>query len=203
MKGPNQDQSGSDGIGDTPYTNIGGGSDKYPLMAPIDGTQYSISLQQGWNLISVPLIQANESISKVLTSIPSKWDVIQAYNSVEINWKTNATFKPDQLNDLKTLNHSIGFWINITQPGITLTVYGFVPTSTSIPLKAGWNLVGYPSLVQKPISEALAGTGYDSVEGFNASDPYRTSVLPGSYLMKPGEGYWVHVPADSTWVVNW
>ena len=35
--GPNQDQQGGDGIGDAPYTNIGGGAgeqDNYPLMSP-------------------------------------------------------------------------------------------------------------------------------------------------------------------------
>lgn len=38
FKGPNQDQPGSDGIGDTPYTNIGGGGgakDNYPLMSQV------------------------------------------------------------------------------------------------------------------------------------------------------------------------
>ena len=37
MNGPTQDIPGSDGIGDTPYTNIGGGAgaqDNYPLMEP-------------------------------------------------------------------------------------------------------------------------------------------------------------------------
>jgi parallel beta-helix repeat protein len=37
--GPNQDELGNDGIGDTPYTNIGGGSgamDNYPLMYPLN-----------------------------------------------------------------------------------------------------------------------------------------------------------------------
>ena len=48
-----------------------------------------------------------------------------------------------------------------------------------------------------------AGTGYDAVEGFNASHPYRISPLADTYLMQPGEGYWVHVPADTTWVVDW
>lgn len=36
-RGSNQNISGSDGIGDTPYPIIGGRSDKYPLMAPYTG----------------------------------------------------------------------------------------------------------------------------------------------------------------------
>ena len=57
--------------------------------------------------------------------------------------------------------------------------------------------------VQKSISDALAGTGHDGVEGFNATAPYLLIPLDDSYMMKPGEGYWVHVPADTVWVVNW
>jgi len=38
MSGPNQDQPGSDGFGDTPYTIPGGDNeDKYPLMEPLEG----------------------------------------------------------------------------------------------------------------------------------------------------------------------
>jgi parallel beta-helix repeat protein len=205
--GPSQSLPGADGFGDTPYTNIGGGTsakDNYPLMATIDGTQYNISLQQGWNLISVPLSQANESLNKVLTSA-GKWDVIQTYNSTDsVHWKSNSSFKPDSLNDLKTLNHKIGFWIHITEPNVILTIYGYIPTSTSIPLYAGWNLVGYPTLnTTMTVGNALWGTGADRVEVCDSTDPYRTKEVGPTYVMKPGEGYWVHATYDTTWVVNW
>ncbi|MCK4266549.1 MAG: FG-GAP repeat protein [Thermoplasmata archaeon] len=255
-------------------------------------SSYILSLNEGWNLISLPLIQPDTSIDMVLSSINGKWDYIQVYDANptvttevfngtvygpagggemgpfyldsgnivncslywydpfggdwynmvegveytldystgEVNisgwggplgpgeyikgfynysitpdhWKTNATFKPDQLNDLKLLDHKMGFWINITESNVNLTVYGNVSTSTSISLYAGWNLVGYPSLTEKTISESLVGTGYDkSVEGFNATAPYRITTLADSYMMKPGEGYWVHVPADTVWAVDW
>jgi parallel beta-helix repeat protein len=207
--GPNQDISGSDGLGDTPYNNIGGGSgaqDNYPLMPPFPYIEFDMPLQQGWNLISLPLEQTNPyDIFQVLQSIDGKWDLIQTYDPTDddhwihynVNW-------PSELNELDGLDHKIGFWINITEPGgTTLTVFGNYPTSTSITLYTGWNLVGYPSFVEKPISNSLTGTGYDAVEGFNASTPYHISPLSDSYMMKPGEGYWVHVPADTVWVVDW
>jgi parallel beta-helix repeat protein len=200
-----QDQPGSDGIGDTPY-QFSGGQDNYPLMSPFDYTEYNISLQQGWNLISLPVRQLNESIDSVLESIAGKWDYIQTYDVYDASdhWKSNMIYRPASLNDLTTMNHLKSYWINIIEPGVTLTVKGDkFGSALSIPLKAGWNLIGYPFLAQKSISDALLGTGYDSVEGFNTSDPYRTSVLPGSYMMKPSEGYWVHVPADTIWTINW
>jgi len=52
------------------------------------------------------------------------------------------------------------------------------------------------------VSVALTGTGYDRVEGFQTAVPY-VQQLSDSYVMMPGEGYWVHVPADTLWTVNW
>ena len=76
--------------------------------------------------------------------------------------------------------------------------------ATYVPLKTGWNLVGYPSLTPLDIATALAGTGYDRpVEGYNSSAQYYISPLPDTYQMQTGEGYWVHVPADVIWTVNW
>ena len=289
--GPNQDIPGSDGIGDAPYTDILGGTgaqDNYPLMDPwgqATETDVIIQLWHGWNLLSLPLVQSDESIGVALSSIDGKWDYIQAYDPLSPDpWKTNATFKPASLNDLHALNHTVGFWIHIVEttpvevvnethwnafedeppiilehgniinctlylfiPGddvfilvegvdyfldyengivdtspiepwdvgwifyafynystpLNLTVTGSIPGSTNILLHSGWNLVGYPSLVEKSISDALAGTGYDRVEGFNATAPYRINQLADSYMMKPGEGYWVHVPADSIWTIDW
>ncbi len=98
----------------------------------------------------------------------------------------------------------MGFWINIIEPNVTLTVRGTQPTSTNIPLFAGWNLVGYPTLNDTvEVADALWGTGADKVEVFDSGEPYNLKEVGPTYVMKPGEGYWVHVPADTVWVVDW
>jgi len=85
-----------------------------------------------------------------------------------------------------------------------LTVTGTVPISTDIPLYAGWNLVSYPTLnATKTISMALFGTGADHVEVFDPAEPYLIKEVGPTYVMKPGEGYWVNVPANTVWTVNW
>jgi hypothetical protein len=189
----------------TLYANSSGLSGVAVITVEIPPVIHNIPLDEGWNLISLPLEQRDGAISEVLSSIDGKWDCIQTYDALSPDpWKTNATFKSAALNDLHTLDHRIGFWINTTEPGVTLIVSGDLPTSTSIPLYTGWNLVGYPSLVERDIATALVGTGYDlPVEGYNATAPYHISPLADTYMMKPGEGYWVHVPADTVWVVDW
>jgi hypothetical protein len=166
---------------------------------------YEIPLCEGWNLVSVPLEQVDTSISEVLKDIEGKWDCIQVYNATDPDhWKTNMSYRPDQLNDLTTLNHRMGFWINVTEPNVNLTVRGNISTTTTIPLYAGWNLVGYPTLNSTmTVGNALFGTTADRVEVFNSTDPYRTKEVTSTYIMKPGEGYWVHVIADSIWTINW
>jgi hypothetical protein len=165
---------------------------------------FQINLTQGWNLISIPLELSDTSINAVLFSINGKWCYAQYYDATDAadHWKTYATFKPAILNDLWNLDNTMGFWIYMVDAA-TLTVYGNYPGTSNILLHAGWNLVGYPSLnYSRTIVDVFAGTGYDMVEGINASDPYRTSLLPGTYIVTPGEGYWLHVPSDAIWTVT-
>ena len=203
--GTNQDMLGSDGVGDTPYIIPYGPPDNYPLMVPFNYTENVIQLQEGWNLISIPVRQFNNSIGATLENIVGKWDCIQTYDSIDSNWKSNNINRPDSLNDLTSMNHLGAYWINITEPGVTLTVKGDkFGSALSIPLCAGWNLVGYPTLNDTmTVANALWGTGADRVEKFDALAPYRISEVGPTYIMKPGEGYWVHVPADTVWVVDW
>jgi hypothetical protein len=167
--------------------------------------EYYQILDMGWNLVSFPVITYSSSMEKNLASIDGKWDYIMAYDPLDPDhWKTNATFRPDQLNDLKMLNHKMGFWIRMTVPDANMTIIGDFPSYVTITLHQGWNLIGYSSFTEKSISEALAGTGYDlPVEGYNPTGPYLLSQLPDNYMMKPGEGYWIHVPAETIWIVDW
>ncbi len=204
FSGPDQDIPGSDGFGDTNYTNIiGGNVDEYPLMSLSKFIEYDIPLQEGWNLVSLPLVQSSKSIIAVLASIDGKWDCIRAYDAINEIWLSNVTSRPDSLNDIQSLNHKMGFWININETNVNLTVRGYMLSSTSISLYAGWNLIGYPSLNIETIANALWGTSADNVMVCDTSEPYNIKEVGPNYVMQPGEGYWVHVPFDTVWVVDW
>ncbi len=201
---PDQNIAPADGVGDTPHSIFNSGQDNYPLMAPwAPPTTYNIDLAEGWNLVSLPLIRG-DYVDSILSSISGKWDSIQAYDPIgQDHWKINHTTMPDQLNDLEVLDYTMGFWINITET-CTLEVWGSEPSSTAIQLYAGWNLVGYPTLNDTvTVADALLGTGADIVEAFNASQPYNVIEVGPGHIMQPGEGYWVHVPADTIWTIDW
>jgi len=170
------------------------------------GDTYDISLSEGWNLISTPYELADEGINQALSSIAGQWDCIQTYDPLDPEpWQCTIVYRPPQMNDISEINHKMGFWINITEPGGTiLSVFGLPPPLTSIPIYAGWNLVGYPSLNDTTtVAEALFGTGADHVEVFDPVEPYRIKEVGPTYVMQPGEGYWIHVPMDTIWTIDW
>ena len=163
---------------------------------------FSISLDAGWNLISIPLKQTDTSVENVLNSINGQYDVVKYYDSTDINspWKTYRPGAPT--NSLFDIDHKMGFWIHMLSPE-TLMVQGLPLDSTDITLYAGWNLVSYPSMSSDIVSNTLIGTGADRVEAFDIADPYLIKEVGSMYMMQAGEGYWVHVPADTTWTIDW
>jgi parallel beta-helix repeat protein len=207
FKGPNQDIPGSDGIGDTPYIIDADSQDNYPLMQPYKPFENYIILKQGWNLISIPFIQEEQNLTRVLGSIDSWYDAVQWYDSSNPNkpWMHNKVSKPFG-NDISHLNESIGFWIHITNPGDTIFLYnGTQPTSNqTIPLHPGWNLVGYPSLTNRNRTAALNnitfGSEVDAIWTYNSANQKWEELSEDDHF-EVGKGYWIHATTDCEWEV--
>jgi hypothetical protein len=146
FKGSSQNVPGNDGIGDSPYIIDSDSQDNYPLMFPIGHCMF---LYQGWNLVSIPFIQSETDLGKVLSPISGSFDAVQWFNTADNydHWKHNSTSKPPRLNDLDALDHTVGFWIHVTEPrGVLFEFLGEEPIQNqNISIYIGWNMVGYPS----------------------------------------------------------
>ncbi|UCE36100.1 MAG: exo-alpha-sialidase [Thermoplasmata archaeon] len=191
-------------------------SDMWNTTAPnwvwnftIDTSQsYSIQLYEGWNLVSIPFIQMDTSLESVLDSINGSYDAVQWYdvNDASDPWKHHHISKPQNLNDLDTIDHKTGFWIHITKPGgVLLQCSGIILTENqSITLKTGWNLVGYPSLSNKSRTFALNNLTFDlevdAIWTYNASSQKWEQIGEFDYFEK-GRGYWIHAKTDCVWEV--
>jgi len=209
FKGPYQNIPGSDGIGDTPYPIYSDDQDNYPLINP---DLYRIFenftiLRQGWNFISIPLIQGNQTLSKVLEMIDGYYDAVQWFDITDETdpWKNYVVGKPFG-NDLTHLNETMGFWVHINQSGETIFLYnGTPPTSNqTIPLHPGWNMVGYPSMTNKTRDIALNnltfGVEVDALWTFDASTQKWKEIGPlDSFEL--GRGYWIHATQECEWEV--
>ncbi|UCE37397.1 MAG: hypothetical protein JSW00_18370 [Thermoplasmata archaeon] len=169
---------------------------------------FEIPLQFGWNLISLPLIQSDTSLDTVLTSISGKYDAVSWYDSSETEdpWKHHHTQKPDHLNDLKDIDHKMGLWIHITEPGgTTLIITGEeISSQQSITLYPGWNLVGYPTILNRNRTDGLNNLNFtddvNAIWTFNASSQKWEKMNEEDYF-KTGSGYYVHSKFEKTWEV--
>jgi hypothetical protein len=131
---------------------------------------------------------------------------VQWYNVSDNSdpWKHSSIKKSSLLNDLDDINHMIGFWIHITQPGGVLFQYsGIQPTSKqTITLYPGWNLVGYPSLTNYNRTQGLNnitfGTDVDSIWAYDAATQKWEEIGELDYF-EIGRGYWVHSKVEKTW----
>jgi hypothetical protein len=162
--------------------------------------KFTRPLSPGPSLISIPLIQSNESIETVLQTV--EYDKAWSYNSASQEWQWYMTSKGYR-RGLFNINQTMGMWVNVTEDS-NLTVAGLVPTVTTINLSEGWNLVGFPSFNSTyTVSDLKAEVGATRVEGFDSSAlQYCLGVLGDGEVLQAGMGYWIKVEADITWIVE-
>ncbi len=159
-------------------------------------------LSQGPNLISIPLIQLNESIEYVLQTVD--YNKAWFYDSSSQEWKWHMKSKGYR-RGLWNVNQTMGLWVNVTGDW-SLTVAGLVPAQTMIHLHSGWNLVGFPSSnTTYTVADLKADTGATRVEGLETMPPFPPHylrVLGDADMLLAGEAYWVKVDADTIWTVE-
>ena len=110
------------------------------------------------------------------------------------------------MNDFHDIDHTMGFWIYITEQGGALFEYFGTPPfeNQRIILYPGWNLVGYPSLSNKTRTEALNNIIFE--QDLNAIWTYDASTQTWDEIgefdyFEVGRGYWVHSKVETTWEV--
>ena len=105
-------------------------------------------------------------------------------------------------NDFTTVDLTRGIWVEVTVPG-EYRVAGAVPCVISVDLKAGWNLVGFPSATSMSVATATGSLlGPLAVEGYDATvPPYFLRRLGPGDLLDPMQGVWIESPVDQTWTV--
>ncbi len=157
-------------------------------------------LPSGMRLVSFLLIQSDTSVTRVFQTVSYVRLIHYDKQSGKANnWRTYDTRKP--YHDLTDADHTMALWAEVTSDS-WFTVAGQVPAATNILLGVGWNFVGYPSLLDRLISESLAGLDVQRVEGYDVQGPWHLRKMETSELLEAGNGYWIHVSSTQTWVVE-
>lgn len=163
--------------------------------------KYVALLTKGWHLISLPLTQHDRRTDVVFRTLD--YESVVGYVSYDAAdpWKRYDSFK-SYGGDLKLVDHTMGLWVDVASTD-SLTIAGLVPKSSQIVLNPGWNLVGYPTFIEKPVETELEWIEYDRIEGFDpASEPYHLLYVSPSDLMSTGSGYWIKMSSEQTWIAR-
>ena len=158
----------------------------------------TVNLKAGWNLISFYVEAADMSPATVLKSIKGNLSQIKDLKS-----SYNPAL-PGFLNTLKGLNVEDGYWVKV-DANVSFELEGEVPAGTSIKVKTGWNLVGYPRESGAAAGNELTSLGGIVMQFKNLKDSYNPALPSFLNTLKniaPGLGYWLKVSDDGVWNVG-
>ncbi len=135
-----------------------------------------LTLAAGWNLISLSVVPANNSLSALFPT------AVVAYKYVPGTGYINST----------TLENGKGYWINLpaaTSAGISGTAFA----SYTTPVTPPWELLG--GVISPNQVPTATGGNVNVVYYYNPGTGY--VVSPGN-MMQPGKGHWVNMTTGTT-----
>lgn len=169
-------------------------------------------LSPGWNLISFSNLPDPVPVADAFASINGYYTQVYAYDPLAAGgpWLHYVPGGNPAENTLTMVDGTHGYWVEVTSPCVLTYTSGSAPSSSgTVPLVAGWNLVAFPRMSPKAVSEALASIAGQVLLVY-AADP----ASPGGWLrynpaapawvnslttFQPGAGYWIKVSAAALW----
>jgi carboxypeptidase T len=141
-------------------------------FATVGSLTRAYSMEQFWNLISVPLTVSNPAAGAMFPGASSS---IYAFQPA-------LGYIPED-----TLRHAAGYWVKFdTATSVEITGVPFAVDT--IPVVSGWNLIG-------SITEPLASASVVQVPSGILQSAFYAFTGPGSYVaadtLRPAHGYWV------------
>jgi hypothetical protein len=153
----------------------------------------TLRLVTGWNLVGFPVDNENTTPASIFPGL------IYPDNYTVYWW--NAPSGPYQIHGQTTpFNDNTGYWIYLNTP-MTVIIFGTNPSSRSISLVTGWNLVCFP-IVSTSTTPASIFTGLTypdnySVYWWNApSGPYQIQGPTSPF--NDNTGYWIYLNTPQT-----
>jgi hypothetical protein len=141
----------------------------------------TLTLNPGWNLVSLPLMPIDSSV-----------DGVFRYNGQKVYSGTVWAYENGAYVAASTIEPLRGYWVYcpFTQ-SVDVNVYG-MKANAPISLKAGWNLVGVAETLDRITTYGpygASGLGVIDVNSISEYDP-NTGVYTVPTTMEPGKAYW-------------
>jgi len=169
-RGPNQDQLGSDGIGDTPYTINSDNVDRYPLMNlwPTPAREITLEVSAGWNMVSLPVLPDDPVASSVLSGLGF-------YQLV--TWSGTGYFTATEFEAGR------GYWLLVLEE-TNITISGTPVVWLNLTLSPGWSMIGGPY---------FSVQAADVFPGFYQFVTWTGTGYTPATVFEPGKGFWALV----------
>ncbi len=192
-----------------PYTSNGqevtteGCAYEIEYNSPLCFNDYNINLFQGQNLISLPIQPLNSSIENITNGLSGQV-VVWYYNTSNNTWYVYDSNKI-WLNTLHTMDYGNAYWLK-SEIDQTLTVEGTVVKDYTVPLKTGWNLIGYNMSIGN-LPEAISDltTPTKVFTYYTDEDKWLVYDTNGSFNnldnMSEGKGYWLKSGENQDWKI--
>lgn len=165
-----------------------------------------ISLQPGWNLISLPVVPTDSSPKSVLGSLiaANEVSIVWGYSASTKAWQS---FTPPSTGSLATMVDGAGYWVYM-KSAATLYVGGAVIPNTqtppAYPLVSGWNLIGFkpqPTVGPETVSAYLSGISgkYDPNNVWIYDNVSASWIRANSsFVLQPGQAIWILITSAAT-----
>ncbi len=149
----------------------------------------TIELSEGWNLISIYVVPENASIEEIVAAIK---------DDVEIVKSADGFYKPSEvpatLQSLSEMRTGYGYLLK-AKNAVTFTIEGTLAENVSIPLKQGWNMIGYPFPQSQSTTEVLSDV-WNSTDQIKDFDGFLNRFSGDLNEMQAGKGYYIYVESD-------
>ncbi|MCE1188931.1 MAG: choice-of-anchor J domain-containing protein [Ignavibacteria bacterium] len=135
----------------------------------------AINLASGWNIISAPVTASDMTTA---TLFPAATSPVYGYSN---GYSVATSLAVDK-----------GYWVRYPQAA-TVNLSGSAPASNTVPLVAGWNLIGphMTSVAVSGLTTTPSGILTSPFYGYN--NGYATPTN-----LEPGKGYWIRTSAAGT-----
>jgi hypothetical protein len=146
---------------------------------------FQLELLAGWNLVGFPVTGENITPDNLFPGLDYTiyyWEAPHGpYNEPPSNWP---------------VEDNLGYWVKLNQDD-NVGILGVLPTSRTIYLVAGWNLVHFPVTSENTTPDNLfPGLDYTMYYWEAPNGPYNESAV--NQPVQPGVGYWVKINRETT-----
>jgi len=170
-------------------------ADNYDIDAEIDNGicvfTYSLSLNQGANLVSFPILPADGTIALVMGSLGTNLTGI-----IGEGLATTQIALGNWVGSLQYITRTSGYWL-LMETADTLIFTGTrTSPETVYYLHEGYNLISWPFTVSYDIEPALPDNIETAITGIIGEGVAATQIAPGTWVGSliafiSGKGYWL------------